>query len=106
MATKYAPDAIRSGFLFCAGICYYLAIMDALTYTILLEPDTEKGGFVVSVPALPGCLTYGKTYELAMGNAEEAIVCYLDGLVADGEPFPREPHPVVSEVQVTLPSPR
>ncbi len=80
--------------------------MNTLSYTILLEPDDEKGGFVVSVPALPGCFTYGKSYESAVAHAEEAILCYLDGLVADGEPLPREPHPVVSEVQVSLPLPR
>ena len=80
--------------------------MDTLNYTILLEADEEKGGFVVSVPALPGCFTYGTNYENALANAQEAILCYLDGLVADGEPLPREPHPVVSEIQVSLPMPR
>jgi predicted RNase H-like HicB family nuclease len=80
--------------------------MSNLSYTILLEQDEEKGGFVVSVPALPGCFTYGASYEKAVANAQEAILCYLDGLVADGEPLPREPHPVVSEVKVTLPLPR
>ena len=80
--------------------------METLNFTILLEPDEEKGGFVVSVPALSGCLTRGQTYERAVVNAEEAILCYLDGLVADGEPLPREPHAVVSEIQVTVPMPQ
>ena len=32
------------------------------TYTIVVEPD-ETGDFVVSVPALPGCFTRGKSLE-------------------------------------------
>jgi antitoxin HicB len=79
--------------------------MDTLSYTVLLERDEQKG-FVVSVPALPGCFTYGRTYEQALKNAAEAILCYLDGLVADGETLPREAHPVISEVQVELPMPQ
>ena len=27
------------------------------TYTIILEPDLEEGGYTVTVPALPGCIT-------------------------------------------------
>ncbi len=32
------------------------------TYTIVVEPD-QTGAFVVSVPALPGCFTQGRTVE-------------------------------------------
>jgi antitoxin HicB len=30
-------------------------------YTIILDPDTEEGGYTVTVPALPGCITQGET---------------------------------------------
>lgn len=31
------------------------------TYTIILEADQEEGGYTVTVPALPGCITQGAT---------------------------------------------
>lgn len=39
---------------------------------ILVEKD-EAGYFVAEVPALPGCLSQGKTYEEAVQNIKEAI---------------------------------
>src|SRR5438876_1250078 len=30
-------------------------------YTIMLDPDPEEGGYTVTVPALPGCITQGET---------------------------------------------
>jgi len=50
-----------------------------MKFYIALEP-AEEGGFNVSVPALDGCFTQGETEEEAMGNAKEAILCYLEGL--------------------------
>jgi hypothetical protein len=32
-----------------------------VTYTILLDPDPDDGGYIVTVPALPGCVTEGET---------------------------------------------
>jgi len=48
-------------------------------FTVLLEP-AEEGGYNVKVPALDGCFTQGNTEEEAMQNAEEAILCYLEGI--------------------------
>ncbi len=39
---------------------------------IIIEKD-EAGYFVAEVPALPGCLSQGKTYEEAITNIKEAI---------------------------------
>ncbi len=59
-------------------------------YTILLDPDHEEGGYTVTVPALPGLVTQGGTVEEAIAMAKDAIVLYLEDLVADGEPIPEE----------------
>jgi antitoxin HicB len=59
------------------------------TYTIVVEPD-ESGDLVVSVPALPGCFTHGKTIDECKERAIEAIEVHIAGLVADGEPVPQE----------------
>ena len=59
-------------------------------YTIILDPDPEDGGFTVTVPALPGCITEGDTREEALANAREAILLYIESLLADGEPIPED----------------
>ena len=60
------------------------------TYTILLDPDPDGGGYTVTVPALPGCVTEGKTMVECIQNAEETIRLYLDDLRNSGEPVPEE----------------
>lgn len=59
------------------------------TYTIVVEPE-ETGGYSVTVPALPGCFTQGKTVEDCQQRAIEAIEVHIAGLEADGEPIPEE----------------
>ena len=59
-------------------------------YTVLLTPDPDEGGYTVTVPAVPGCITEGDTLPEALANAREAIKCHLEGLAVDGEPIPEE----------------
>jgi antitoxin HicB len=59
-------------------------------YTIILEPDPEVGGYTVTVPALPGCITQGETVEQCIERAQEAIAGYIESLIKDGEPVPEE----------------
>jgi predicted RNA binding protein YcfA (HicA-like mRNA interferase family)/predicted RNase H-like HicB family nuclease len=59
------------------------------TYTIVVEPE-ESGGYYVTVPALPGCFTRGRTTDECRDRAVEAIEVHIAGLVADGEPVPEE----------------
>lgn len=60
------------------------------SFTIVLEPDPEEGGYIVIVPALPGCITQGDTVEECVANAQEAIELYLDDLRGSGKPIPEE----------------
>lgn len=59
-------------------------------YTIILEPDAEEGGYTVTVPALPGCVTQGETIEQCIERALEAIAGYIESLMAEGESVPEE----------------
>ena len=59
-------------------------------YTIILEPDPEEGGYTVTVPALPGCVTEGDTLEEAIAMAKAAIAGYIESLRKAGEPVPVE----------------
>ncbi len=62
------------------------------TYSIVVDPDPD-GGYTVTVPALPGCITQGETIEECLANAQEAITLYLEDLTASGEPIPEEKEP-------------
>jgi antitoxin HicB len=70
-------------------------------YTILLQPDEEDGGFTVTVPVLPGIATQGDTLDEAIEMAKDAIALYLEDLVADGQPIPRD-STAARSVSVTL----
>jgi predicted RNase H-like HicB family nuclease len=48
------------------------------------------GGYVATVPALPGCVSQGDSREEAIENIEEAIELYLEDVKAAGEPTPIE----------------
>ena len=75
--------------------------MAQLSYTVVLHPDPESGGYGVEVPALPGCFTQGRTREEALERAREAIGVHIAGLRADGEPVPEErEQPELVRVQV------
>jgi len=60
--------------------------MKQLNYTLIIKPEPE-GGFTVTVPALPGCVTYGATVEEAKSMATDAIGAYLTSLRKHREPI-------------------
>jgi len=62
-------------------------------YTVLLEPNYPEEGYTVRVPALSGCITYGRTKEEALKRAQEAIAGFIEGLQKAGEPIPEEVTP-------------
>lgn len=51
--------------------------------------DGEYGGYVVSVPSLPGCMSQGKTKDEALRNIEDAIEGFLQALRDTGQPVPQ-----------------
>jgi antitoxin HicB len=63
--------------------------METRNYRILLHHEPE-GGYTVTVPTLPGCVTYGEDIPQAIHMAREAIELYIESLVTHGEPVPDE----------------
>ena len=53
------------------------------------EPGT-KNTYNVSVPALPGCLTFGESLPEAEYNIQEAMELYLASLLDEGEKVPSD----------------
>jgi len=57
--------------------------MEVLSYRILLKREpAPDSGYTVTVPSLPGCITYGDDIDQAIAMAKEAIELYLESLVA------------------------
>jgi predicted RNase H-like HicB family nuclease len=71
------------------------------TYRIVIEPG-EDGWFVVTVPALPGCITQGKTLEESETNAREAIEAYLESLIRRNKKIPDQNKVCIREVAVKV----
>ena len=44
----------------------------AMSYRMEIVEDKDEGGFVVSFPDLPGCISCGETVESAGANAMDA----------------------------------
>ena len=66
-------------------------IVGDFAYQVVIEPDTESGGFVAEVAGMPGCITQGDTLEETLEMARDAIKSYLEAaemLKARGVVFP------------------
>lgn len=60
-------------------------------YKVVLERNEDDDGYyTVTVPALPGCVTQGRTKQEALGRVREAIQGYLESLAKDGLPAPKD----------------
>ena len=58
-----------------------------MEFRIIIEQD-EDNIFVAEVPALPGCISQGKTRNEAIENSKDAIKGYLESLKKHNEPIP------------------
>jgi antitoxin HicB len=60
-----------------------------LSYPLRVERHVDEGGYLAYFPDLPGCQTWGASFEAAVANAEEALELFLETLVANGDPIPK-----------------
>ncbi len=60
-----------------------------MRYTVVLEQESD-GGYVVCVPALPGCVSQGDTRAEALANIREAIDLFIEDCRDAGDPIPTE----------------
>ncbi len=58
--------------------------MKIYDFKVLLEPDEEAGGYVVTCPSLPGCYSQGDSVDEALANIREAIEPCVEDLLALG----------------------
>jgi len=66
------------------------------TFPAVFDPN-ENGGYTVTFPDLPGCITEGDDLDEALAMAAEAMALHLYGMERDGDPIPEPSKP--AEVQ-------
>lgn len=72
-------------------------------YTAIFEPDKEAGGYTVTIPSLPGCISEGDTFEKALDNIKEAASLYLETMRKKKEGIMKEENGIiVAPVQVKV----
>jgi antitoxin HicB len=64
--------------------------------------DSVGRGYQVTVPLLPGLVTYGRTLGEAREMAADAIRVHLEGLRKDGEPIPDEATARTEKLRVAI----
>ncbi|MDO8296656.1 MAG: type II toxin-antitoxin system HicB family antitoxin [Caulobacter sp.] len=54
--------------------------MARLIYPVVVRPlsETDGGGYLATVPDLPGCMSDGETPEEAVVNVQDAILCWIE----------------------------
>jgi antitoxin HicB len=59
-------------------------------YAVVVEPLSAEdgGGFLATVPELPGCMSDGETEFEAIQNAQDAIQCWLEAAQENHQPIP------------------
>ncbi len=68
-------------------------------FNVVLRPEPE-GGFTAIVPALPGCVTYGRTLAEAKLMARDAISGYIESLRKHKEPIPTDEETLVASLNL------
>ena len=76
--------------------------MKIYDFKVILEPDEEAGGYVISCPSLPGCYSQGETVEEALENIKEAILLCLEDMQEQQIPLPDASKVLIGSVAVTL----
>lgn len=73
---------------------------EKLQYNVIFRPEPE-GGYTVMVPALPGCITYGRNLKEARRMAVDAIQGYLLTLKKHKESIPSDDETFIGSVRLS-----
>ncbi len=76
--------------------------MDVYNFKVILEPDEESGGYVISCPSLQGCYSQGETVDEAIANIKEAILLCLEDMQAHNEEIHDSSKALLGSVVITI----
>jgi antitoxin HicB len=68
-------------------------------FNVVLRPEPE-GGFTALVPALPRCVTYGRSLTEARKMAKDAISGYIESLRKHKEPVPSDTETLITSLDL------
>ncbi len=68
-------------------------------FNVVLRPEPE-GGFTAIVPALPGCVTFGRSLAEAKTMAKDAIRGYIESLRKHREAVPSDDETLVTSLDL------
>jgi antitoxin HicB len=77
--------------------------MQRFTYPVILTPDKEDGGFVVTCRDVPEVVTQGETVEASIDEAEGALEAAIEMRIADGLEIPLPTTRKKNEYSASLP---
>jgi predicted RNase H-like HicB family nuclease len=63
--------------------------MKFYSFEIVIEKESDEGGYTAYSPSLPGCFSNGGTIEETKRNIREAIGQHIQVLLAHGQPVPQ-----------------
>jgi predicted RNase H-like HicB family nuclease len=69
-------------------------------YRLVIEPDEDQ--YYAEIPALPGCYSWGRTYEEALRNIKEALEVWVEVKKEAGEPIPVEGSAAIRNADFTI----
>lgn len=74
-----------------------------LQYTAVFE-SAEEGGYTVTIPSLPGCVTEGDTFEESLANIQEAAELYIEVMLKHKEKpeLFTDRQPIITPIQVAV----
>jgi predicted RNase H-like HicB family nuclease len=77
-------------------------IQKILSYFAVFDP-AEEGGYNVSFPDFPGCVTFGRNFEEAKEKAEEILELWIEELISQKQEIPiKIKRPIIDEIRVSL----
>lgn len=58
----------------------------------------EEGGYIVSIPEIPGCVTQAETFEEGLAMIKDALEGLLHVAIEHGDPIPEQFQDLVNEL--------
>jgi len=68
-----------------------------MNFTAVFQAEPE-GGYTVTLPGLPGVVSYGHTIEDAEKNIREAVKLHIENLASHGHPPDEAERPVYARM--------
>jgi antitoxin HicB len=65
----------------------FQVIRNGIVFELQSEPE---GGYTIFVPSLPGCISYGNTFEQAIEMIKDAMAGWLEVARKEGVPIPEQ----------------